>query len=277
MMGLSKDNTEERDHESLDYQSSEYYQSTLDSEKYSGLRILVPVDVQALVIDENPASTTIRKDLTDGLGMKSSTNHHNNFDKNTSGLEKGIHLHWSLPDALLMGEINPTSTTGEHEFSPLPDRWIVIRQWPKSSQNGWNSKAWIIESTSRQVTPLEEWQSPGVVKTKITAIDDGDTQTEEDLAWLESYDGAKDIFTFHDSPEQNVIGPLNYLVAGWYSEKTADPLYASTTTKQSTWFENLEKLGWSVDHKSILNQIAKSQSTTNSQTIKSKGGKKYES
>tara|TARA_X000001036_G_scaffold428849_1_gene459201 strand:+ start:82 stop:909 length:828 start_codon:yes stop_codon:yes gene_type:complete len=275
-MGFSKHNIKENDDESEDYQSPVYYQSTLDSEKYSGLRILVPVDVQALVIDENPASTTIRKDLTDGLGMKSSTNHHNHFDKNTSGLEKGIHLHWSLPDALLMGEIKPTSATDEHEFSPLPDRWIVVRQWPKSSQNGWNSKAWIIESTSRQVTPLEEWQSPGAVKTKITAIDDGDPDTEEDLAWLESYDGAKDIFTFHDSPEQNVIGPLNYLVAGWYSEKQADPLYASTSTTQSTWFEHLEKLGWTIDHKSILNQIAKSQSTTNSQIITSKGGSKNE-
>ena len=32
--------------------------------------------------------------------------------------------------------------------------------------------------------------------TRITAIDDGDPETEEDLAWLETYDGANGILHF---------------------------------------------------------------------------------
>ena len=272
-MIADKEQSEKADDKIEDYQSSEYYQATIDNEKYSGLRVLIPVDVQALVVEEDPTSVANRKDLTDGLGMKNSAESHQDYDQNTSGLAKGIHLHWSLPDALLLGEVSSESNGNEHEFSPLPDRWIVVRQWPKSSQNGWNSKAWIIESSTRQVTPLEEWKSPGVAETKITGIDDGDPLTEEDLAWLESYDGAKGIFTFHDTPEQNVIGPLNYLVAGWYTEIVSDPLHANTTSTQSAWFEILDKLGWSVNHKSILTQISKSQPNENSQSLAIKGGK----
>lgn len=269
-----KQETNKGDGEFVNYQSTEYYQSTKDDDIYSGLRVLVPVDVQALVIDSEPASESERKDLTDGLGMKKSTTSHNDFDKNTSQLGKGIHLHWSLPDAILMGEVNLEAEGEEHKFPALPDRWIIVRQWPKTSTNGWNSKAWIVESTTRQVTPLENWNSPGVAKTKITAIDDGDPLTEEDLAWLESYDGAKEIFTFHDIPEDDVIGPLNYLVAGWYTEITSDPLHADSTTTQSTWFETLDKLGWSLDHKSILTQITNSQTNGNLQSTVAKEDKK---
>ena len=273
-MIVDKDQPKISDGKFEDYQSSQYHQSTNDNDMYSGLRILVPVDVQALVVEADPTSVVNRKDLTDGLGMKASTNSHTDFDNNTSGLGKGIHLHWSLPDALLLGEISLESNGEEHEFSSLPDRWIIVRQWPKTSQPGWNSKAWIIESSTRQVTPLEDWNSPGVGTTKITAIDDGDPATEEDLAWLESYDGAKGIFTFHDTPEPNVIGPLNYLVAGWYTEITSDHLHANITTIQSAWFETLDKLGWTIDHKSILTQIAKNQSNENSQPLGMKGGEK---
>ena len=108
----------------------------------------------------------------------------------------------------------------------------------------------------------------------MSAIEDGDPATEEDLVWLESYDGAKGIFTFHDTPGQKLIGPLNYLVAGWYTENTSDHLHANLATSQSTWFETLDKLGWTIDHKSILTQIAKNQSNENSQPLGMKGGEK---
>ena len=45
-----------------DYQSSQYHQSTNDNDMHSGLRILVPVDVQALVVEAAPTSAVNRKD-----------------------------------------------------------------------------------------------------------------------------------------------------------------------------------------------------------------------
>ncbi|NES43893.1 hypothetical protein [Moorena sp. SIO2C4] len=51
-------------------------------------------------------------------------------------LEAGIHLHWSIPDAL---------TTGTHEtfttFPQVPNRWLIIRQGGSKED-----KQWVIES-----------------------------------------------------------------------------------------------------------------------------------
>ena len=49
------------------------------------------------------------------MGMKESKSSYEEIDKETSGLEDGIHLHWSLPDALLVGRPNPENEK-EHIF-----------------------------------------------------------------------------------------------------------------------------------------------------------------
>ena len=52
-------------------------------------------------------------------------------------LEAGIHLHWSLPDALTNGEHDNTGTT----FPRVPNRWLILR---KGGNKG--DKQWIVES-----------------------------------------------------------------------------------------------------------------------------------
>ena len=233
---------------------------------------MVPMDIQAFVVQPGADTSALRKDLTDGIGMKSSTKSHGTFDQDTTGLDEGIHLHWSLPDALLVGQVDSQSNDGEYVFPPLPDRWLVVRQWPSSSGNNWNTKAWVVESSTRQVTPVEDWQSPGPSSINITAIDDGDSETEEDLAWLESYDGANGIFTFHDTPGAGVVGPLNYLIAGWYTQNSNDPLFADELTSESTWFDALDGLGWSVDTKDILTQVTRAEASSTAQEKPQSGG-----
>ncbi|NES88939.1 hypothetical protein [Okeania sp. SIO2B9] len=52
-------------------------------------------------------------------------------------LKAGIHLHWSLPDALTNGEHDETGTT----FPRVPNRWLILRQGGNT-----DNKRWIIES-----------------------------------------------------------------------------------------------------------------------------------
>ncbi len=52
-------------------------------------------------------------------------------------LKAGIHLHWSLPDALTNGEHDETGTT----FPRVPNRWLILRQGGNTG-----NKRWIIES-----------------------------------------------------------------------------------------------------------------------------------
>lgn len=52
-------------------------------------------------------------------------------------LESGIHLHWSLPDALTNGEHDRTGTT----FPRVPNRWLILRQGDNRDK-----KKWIVES-----------------------------------------------------------------------------------------------------------------------------------
>ena len=54
-------------------------------------------------------------------------------------LEAGIHLHWSIPDALTTGTHNTFTT-----FPQVPNRWLIIRQGGSKGD-----KQWVVESDSR--------------------------------------------------------------------------------------------------------------------------------
>ena len=148
------------------------------------------------------------------------------------------------------------------DFPQLPDRWLVVRTWPrllghKFSGPGtpdpywdeWNTKAWVVESDTLQVTPYRLWNRlsphdpPSIPSDEMTAVgpDNGD------LTWTVTYDNAEGRFTFHDEPEDDVKGPLNYFVSGWYSDMTQDPLWCSERTLQSKWWQKMEDYAWSAD------------------------------
>ena len=52
-------------------------------------------------------------------------------------LQAGIHLHWSLPDALTNGEHDDSGTS----FRQVPNRWLILRQGGDRGE-----KRWLIES-----------------------------------------------------------------------------------------------------------------------------------
>jgi hypothetical protein len=237
-----------------------------------GLRIIVPVDIQAYVVTKSSIKDEID---TEKVAKKKSAQKNDWLKPDTKGssLPKGIHLHWAMPDALMVGEENDNVVNDEasleemQTFPHLPNRWLVVRQWPdkKSPQDknlklqsytGWKSKAWVINANDKTATELSQWNSPGLEDSSMTAIDDGDPATADDaLTWTAVYEESKGRFTFHDTPEPKVQGPLNYMVAGWYSKASQDPLYCQSNVTRGEWKDRLEELEWSVIEREIIDRI----------------------
>ena len=169
-------------------------------------------------------------------------------------------------DIEIPNESDSDRSKGWHEmydFPQLPDRWLVVRTWPKlvtieapnpvTSNDSyywdkWNQAAWIVESDTLEVTPLSSWNRgpsfphPPVASQEMTPVG----PATGDPTWTVTYDNAEGRFTFHDAPH-NIRGPLNYFVAGWYSDKTQDPLWCNEHTLQKEWWKKMDKYSWSVD------------------------------
>jgi len=204
--------------------------------------------------------------------------------------QPGVYLHWAMPDALMHGtpihtDLEPeylvktpdlhdkirfgeeleneradNELKDEFEFPQLPDRWLVVRTWPGSTTaDPLNTKAWVIESDTLNVELLSSWETPGPShpSDEMTAVGPGNG----DPTWTVTYDNAEGRFTFHDSLGSGVTGPLNYLVTGWYSAKTSDPLWSNPNVERTYWFEILRELGWYVDSKSVEDATAAAESS----------------
>ncbi len=294
-------------------------QWTVDPNLHKGPRILVPVDVQAFVVPEKstPHSSAKSKSrdptslwsapvseksikssnsLRADLHVTEKENGDNGtiyglpdpFDQETNpatSLEPGIHLFWSLPDALKRGEEKEESrdideytgldeeipsdiagsragiTYGEaieeslefeaeddamdlsdFNFPQLPDRWLIVRHW-RPTRGRPMTKKWVLESHTGDSETLDTWVSPGKSASmpELTAVGPG----VGDIYWTVTYDNARNRFTFHDIPEDQVNGPFDYLVSGWYSDETRDPLWMPMSTPETEWMSRFEdELRW---------------------------------
>ena len=170
-------------------------------------------------------------------------------------------------DIEIPNESDSDRSKGWHEmydFPQLPDRWLVVRTWPKLtttppgvggsfeqarySWDKWNQAAWVVESDTLEVTPLSSWNKgpsfppPPAASQEMTAVG----PATGDPTWTVTYDNAEGRFTFFDEPH-NIRGPLNYFVAGWYSDKTQDPLWCSEYTLQKDWWKKMDEYSWSVN------------------------------
>jgi len=114
-------------------------------------RLLVPMNIEALVIDKNDASKWVN------LTPKFANVRRNEFlglDLETTILETvsklhqpGVHLHWALPDGLSHGIQEPG---GELAFPIVPNRWLIVRLWDDDAvaKPDLQFRAWIVESDS---------------------------------------------------------------------------------------------------------------------------------
>ncbi|HVE77347.1 MAG TPA: hypothetical protein VNA89_00670 [Gemmatimonadaceae bacterium] len=241
---------------------------TWDPRAWRGQRLLVPIIVEALVVtDKNAAGPWARVQFDPKIGPNTPSGvlaEPAPFEE-YRGRTVGVHLHWALPDGLTRGtqvrrpSAAPAATpaaagSGEKREPPpaestsfplVPDRWLVVRFYPGvGAQAKREMAAWVIESESerpvRRVTPVGKWQEDRTRRgpRTLTAVGKGDP------AYAAYYDNVQNVLGFYDDLAGVPTGPLTYLVMGWYSSASDDPLFAPET--RDAWAERLRELGWSL-------------------------------
>ncbi|MFI9271384.1 hypothetical protein ACIGXM_11815 [Kitasatospora sp. NPDC052896] len=156
----------------------------------------------------------------------------------------GVYLQWQLPQALTNGtQDHPDS---DISFPLVPNRWLVVRTHGLPGAEAREQTAWLVESdhldpvggTSPYATPDgtitrigrrinlsagASWNEPGPPAGGLflTAVGPG----VPTFAVYQPYN--EDVFSIHDTMDG--LDPtrewtVGYLVAGWYSDPSADPV-----------------------------------------------------
>lgn len=200
------------------------------------------------------------------------------FQNQNLSLKPGIHLHWSLPDALTEAiQVKCNSGRTNTIFRQVPDRWLVTR-----SQAGKLEKQWIVESDylypaaegvssgsiiypvevkshsdssqpyrymGRKI-PLSLWQAAkkGKYFKKLTAVGYGEP------TFAAFYPNCHSVFGFHDRDYiDNVPQGLQYEVIGWYGNSKRDYLYRLAKEKNISQIES----HWAIPTKSEEAELPK--------------------
>ncbi|AUI87753.1 hypothetical protein BS333_15230 [Vibrio azureus] len=230
--------------------------------------LTVPMRVDALVADF-PMNAVKTSDDFDDLPYLSQDNIDVNYDtanlassiantsfNNLCTLPPGIHLHWSLPDALTKGEVTDEGL----KMPKVPNRWLILRNLktdtdPELVDNELlANKSWIIES---DYIHSEDAQSVRAIC--IPSLDKGEgkqkpyhylgrqielnqwlSETEEQkakasylpelnvLGWGTPYFSSlyTDCFSvfgaFDEGMTSEQVANYEYQVFGWYSDETQD-------------------------------------------------------
>lgn len=221
-------------------------------------RLLVPVDVQAMVVQAgtNDTEPMVRLPWRDGQTEPPP------LDVHDAGLPRapGVHLLWSPPAALGHGKfVSDADAPGDVarrklQLPVLPDRWVVLRLAVVSGQRDPMTTGWVLEADSGTVTPMPDW--PGGAATVVAdPVGLADlTLHAGGAAWAQSYDAALGRFSFYDDlmdlAQVQVEGDaVSYLVAAWWAVSANDPLDGVGT--DVGYRSRLKDLGWTdPDHPS---------------------------
>lgn len=216
-------------------------------------RVLVPIDVQALVVPPRSTEPMARIPLTltapEGSPPASATG----ILEEGPPRPAGIHLHWAPPDALLRGSLGDHGGTNRLRLPPLPDRWVVIRIVAPKKKDALHLRAWVLEADTARAVPLENWPRGAsafpqsgrtVAADELTGVAGGSTN------WIGVYDAVLNRYAFFDPLDDlATIAPKGvegnqaaYVVAGWWSSPKRDPLDGvQTSTSLQT---RLRQLRW---------------------------------
>lgn len=235
-------------------------------------RLLVPVDVQAMVVRATEGVTHadvsgkgllyyLRKkgQQLDAADESSEDDEESAEPAAFTDLENrpaGVYLHWAMPDGLTQGSVDADQETGEVtgdciEMNPLPNRWLVVRAEQGRPRK---LKSWVVESERGRVVSLEQWSevaetteglTPEFTAEQLTAVCGGG------ITWSATFDSVENRFAFFDdvSDVANTQQPLTYFVTGWYSKPGLDPLNQATT--ENAFNRVREKLGWEVSNEDL--------------------------
>jgi hypothetical protein len=132
-------------------------------------------------------------------------------------------------------DLNTTAPTN----SPLsqPNFWIQSTQTPAYLGQSYTLDQWL------QNWPAEQLSPPQSVP--LTAVGVGDATYPAYIANISNVLSFQDDMSDLPGPfSNNSYVPLTYMVFGWYSDPTADPLY---NADESNWGELMTGLNWAVD------------------------------
>jgi hypothetical protein len=202
-------------------------------------------------------------------------------DKNMQ-LKPGIHLHWSMPNALTKGEDHVEEGL---IFPALPNRWLVSRRIGKRGTDAFPllNKQWIIESdylapegvdkTGSSVSillspkkeqkelqqpyrylgrkmPLQAWMNKddqAEYLEKLTVVGYGET------TFSAFYPNCYSVFGFYD-PDYTDEKEYSYDLMGWYSDLEKDPIQQFLLqNKKATYQDIYEHFNWKTNLHSAPN------------------------
>jgi hypothetical protein len=114
--------------------------------------VLVPIQLDALVVRESGrtfadcrmrAPTDTDPDVVPAGSLLPAP-----FSDEAAPRARGVYLHWALPDSLArgLGSTDGTSVS----FPAIPDRWVVLRLSPGTTQARRAVRGWVIEGGSAQ-------------------------------------------------------------------------------------------------------------------------------
>ncbi len=256
--------------------------------------LMVPIKIDALFLEERQSVLPQMLDFTqlpyyeNGTAKNAGTPYLSEsiatkpFQNANLSLEKGIHLHWAIPDALSRGVVQADNTV---DLPIVPNRWLITR-CIKTNGEYVNEKQWVVESdklfipdnskdyTAKnsilyddQKTPFRymgnaqnfsEWNSDdntGPYFDKLTSIGYGDP------IFGAFYPHCRSVFGFFD--EDNVLTQTNlpnyqFQILGWYSSEDNDfcAKLITNLTKQKPDFSNndflnflQEEANWTIEPK----------------------------
>jgi hypothetical protein len=209
--------------------------------------LLVPMALQALLVNKLVQNDATRQFQRWENDYDAANQFENPIPQPFQNLKnqpppQGVHLHWRLPSALTHGRAKGTDPV---KFYYVPNRWLVARlASTKDATSAPTLTAWVIQSdyinasdgtsafaiasnTPNKLTPtklgrnvpIAQWQGEPGGPMLLTATG------AADVTFTAFQPGNLDVFAFHDDttglPENTL---LTYLVCGWYSDPTQDPL-----------------------------------------------------
>lgn len=209
--------------------------------------LLIPIKVKALIAGNEKYSQTefagptvnfsaVRQEENITIQMEPFTKH--------SQLEKGVHLHWFLPEYLVHGVKEAEEEDVKYPY--LPDRWIVTRVEIRQgffNQRKICCKSFQIESNA--VSNENSVYNDGSIRVPVESgnwflgrsgeygrLPAGGIYAEELTAdsygepgFYAYYPNCRNVFGFYDAMEDvQEHSQLFYQVCGWFSKREHDPV-----------------------------------------------------
>ena len=218
-------------------------------------KLLVPISVQALVLSDTQKKLADLRPRMENYDQSFLGDRLQPRINKTMTLEKGVHLHWTLPKALKHAFVNEDA---EMQFPYAPNRWMVIRLQTDKGLKDIPSKIWMVESDVKNEIkykgntpdPIPNWVVlenntlgfKNIGKSTPWSADYTNSETTPlvqavgavNPLFASFYPGCKNVFGFHDDMEGADVGStFTYIVTGWYSDAAIDPLHASGSTSET--------------------------------------------